>query len=168
MFIRSGMLAIGLIMISAGPTFGSSVDDNKAVVEGFVAVGNSRELDRLVDFVADDFVRHCQATPDLDIRSRDQFRAFMEADIAVFPDSQVKVEQLVAEGDRVAIWATYSGTQEGHMGTFPPSGKAMSLDFGAIFRLHDGKIVELWVTWDNMAALAQLGHFPPPEAGEDD
>lgn len=31
----------------------------------------------------------------------------------------------------------------------------MSLDFGAIFRLHDGRIAELWVIWDNMAALAQ-------------
>ena len=162
MFIRSGMLALGLIVLVVGPTFGSSADDNKAVVEGFVAVGNSRELDRLADFVADDFVRHCQATPDLDIRNRDQFRAFLEADVVVFPDSRVEVKQMVAEGDRVALWATYSGTQKGPMGPFPPSGKSMSLEFGAIFRLHDGKIAELWVTWDNLAGLAQLGLVPPP------
>ncbi len=33
---------------------------------------------------------------------------------------------------------------------------------GGIFRLEDGKIAEMWVTWDNLSALMQLGHFPPP------
>ena len=46
------------------------------------------------------------------------------------------------------------------MGPFPPSGKRLSLDFAALFRIESGKIVELWVTWDNLAALSQLGHFP--------
>ena len=167
MFIRCGVLTLSLVVFVVGPTLGSSLDDNKTVVEGFVAVGNARELDRLAEFVADDFVRHCQATPDLDIRSREQFRAFMEADVAVFPDSHVEVKQMVAEGNRVAIWATYSGTQDGPMGPFLPSGNTMLLEFGAIFRIHDGKIAELWVIWDNMAALTQLGHFPPPGVGDD-
>ncbi len=79
----------------------------------------------------------------------------------VCPDSKVEINQMVAEDDRVAIWATYSGTQEGAMGPFPPSGKRMVLEFGAIFRVEEGKLAELWVTWDNMAALSQLGHFPP-------
>lgn len=167
MFVPRGVLALGLIVVLTGPALGDPLDENKAVVEGFVSVGNARDWDRLSDFVADDFVRHCQATPELDIRSRDQFQAFMEADTAVFPDAQIEVRQLVAEGDRVAVWATYSGTQEGPMGPFPPSGARMSIDFGAIFRIQDGKIAELWVTWDNMAALVQLGHFPPPGAGQD-
>lgn len=163
---RLGLLTLCLIVLAAGPSAAGSLEDNKAIVEGFVAVGNARELERLSEFVADDFVRHCQATPEFDIRSREQFRELMEADAAAFPDSRLEVQQLVAEGDRVAVWATYSGTQRGPMGPFPASGKTMSLDFGAIFRLHDGKIVELWVTWDNMAALTQLGHFPLPEPDE--
>jgi predicted ester cyclase len=69
---------------------------------------------------------------------------------------------MLAEGDLVAIWATYEGTQRGQMGPFPPSGKKMRVDFGAILRVENGKIAELWVTWDNMAALAQLGHLPAP------
>ena len=38
----------------------------------------------------------------------------------------------------------------------------MTVDMGALFRIADGRIAELWVTWDNMSALGQLGHFPPP------
>jgi len=135
--------------------------ENKALVEGFVSVGNSRDHDQLGKFVSTDFVRHCQATPGLVITNLEQFRAFMEGDAQVFPDSRVEVQQMVAEADRVAIWATYSGTQNGAMGPFPPSGKKMVLEFGAIFRVENNKLAELWVTWDNMAALSQLGHFPP-------
>ena len=136
---------------------------NKALIRQFVEIGNSRQLDHLVDVVADDFVRHCQATPQLSVRSREDFRAFMEQDAATFPDSKVTLHQLIAEGDRVAVWATYNGTQDGQMGPFPPTGKLMNLDFGAIFRIEKGKIAELWVTWDNVAGMTQLGLFPPPE-----
>jgi predicted ester cyclase len=46
------------------------------------------------------------------------------------------------------------------MGPFPPSGKKFQVDFGAVFRMAQGKIAEWWVTWDNTAMLAQLGHLP--------
>jgi predicted ester cyclase len=48
------------------------------------------------------------------------------------------------------------------MGPFPTSGKRMEVDFGAVLRVENGKVAEMWVTWDNMAALAQLGHLPTP------
>ena len=41
-------------------------------------------------------------------------------------------------------------------------GRRYGLDFGAVFRVAKGKIAEWWVTWDNMAILAQLGHLPAP------
>lgn len=46
------------------------------------------------------------------------------------------------------------------MGPFPPSGKRVRFDFGAVFHVANGKIAEWWVTWDNLAILAQLGHLP--------
>jgi predicted ester cyclase len=51
------------------------------------------------------------------------------------------------------------GTQLGPMGPFPPSGKKVQFDFGAILRVENGKLAELWVTWDNMTVLAQLGYL---------
>jgi steroid delta-isomerase-like uncharacterized protein len=151
------------ISVVATPALADALSEYKAVIQGFVAAGNNRDFDRLSRYVADDVVRHCQATPGLEVTNLGQFIAFMEADVAVCPDSRVDVQQMVAEGDRVAIWATYTGTQEGVMGPFPPSGKQMVLEFAAIFRFEESKIAEFWVIWDNMAALAQLEHYPPKE-----
>ena len=62
----------------------------------------------------------------------------------------------------MAVWATYRGTQRGRWGSFPPSGKSLEVDFVGFFRIEQGRIAELWVTWDNLAALVQLGHLQPP------
>ena len=62
----------------------------------------------------------------------------------------------------MAFWLKYEGTQKGQMGPFPPSNKKMQLDIGGIFRIQNGKLAELWITWDNLASLIQLGHFPTP------
>jgi predicted ester cyclase len=64
----------------------------------------------------------------------------------------------------VAFWGTFSGTQEGQMGPFPPTGRRLVSEIGGMFRIEAGNIAELWVTWDNLAGLVQLGLFPPPES----
>ena len=61
----------------------------------------------------------------------------------------------------VAGLLTYVGTQEGAMGPFPATGKKAEVDYLSIIRLEGGKIAEMWVEWDNLAILSQLGHFPP-------
>jgi steroid delta-isomerase-like uncharacterized protein len=161
MSIRSIIGVVILCVVFVGSASAGTLDENKGLVEGFVQAGNTRDYDRLADYVATDFVRHCQATPGLVVTNLEQFKSFLKADVVVCPDSQVDVQMMVAEGDLVAIWATYSGTQEGAMGPFPPSGKKIVLDFGAVFRVENEKLTELWVTWDNLTALSQLGHYPP-------
>jgi steroid delta-isomerase-like uncharacterized protein len=135
-------------------------EENKVLVRRFGEAMNTRQLHLLDELVAPGFLRHCQATPEVEVRSLQEFKDFLRQDAAVFPDSIQTLQHMLAEGDLVAIWATYEGTQRGQMGPFPPSGKKMRVDFGAILRVENGKIAELWVTWDNMAALAQLGHIP--------
>ncbi len=139
----------------------TSIDDNKALVRRFGEAMNSRKLYLLDDIVASDFVRHCQATPSVNVRSLADFKEFLNQDFEVFPDSVQTLKHMVAEEDLVAIWATYEGTQLGQMGPFPPSKRKMQLDFAAVIRIQGPKIAEMWVTWDNMAGLSQLGHLPP-------
>jgi steroid delta-isomerase-like uncharacterized protein len=142
-----------------GKKMSTSVEENKLLVQRFGEAMNNRQFDLLDEIVAPDFVRHCQATPDVDVRSLEAFKGYLRQDATVFPDSVQTLRHQVAEGDFVAVWVTYEGTQKGPMGPFPPSGKKMHLEFGAFLRLRNGKISEMWVTWDNMAALAQLGHL---------
>jgi len=133
---------------------------NKTLVRRFEEVMNTRQLDALDEVVAPTFVRHCQATPNLEVRSLEEFKDFLRQDVAVFPDNTQTFTHVIAEGDMVATWATYEGTQLGQMGAFPPSGKRVRFDFAAILRVADGKLAEEWVTWDNMTILAQLGYLP--------
>ena len=136
-------------------------DQNKEIVKkSFEVVGNG-DYEQMNTYIAQDYVRHCQATPDLIIESLDAFKEFIRMDRKSIPNQKLKIKMLVAEGDLVAFWATYTGTQTGQMGPFPPTGRSAELDFAGVHRLENGKVVETWVTWDNISILSQLGHFPP-------
>jgi steroid delta-isomerase-like uncharacterized protein len=146
------------------PGSAASARENKALVEAFTAAVNNHDLIRLNDLVADDFVRHCQATPEVRVRSLGDFKSFLKANRVAFPDERVTLTQLTAAGDRVAFWGKYVGTQSGPMGPFPPSDKKMDVDISGVFRIRDGRIAELWIIWDNLAGLVQLGLVSPPGA----
>ena len=137
------------------------LDRNKVVVRRFVEAVNTANYALLDELLEPGVVRHCQATPDVAVRSRDDFKRFDQQSRATFPDQHIAIETLLAEGDRVAVYATFSGTQTGPMGPFPATGKKVEGKFLSILRLQEGKIAELWVEWDNLALLTQLGHFPP-------
>jgi predicted ester cyclase len=77
----------------------------------------------------------------------------------------VTIEKLIAEGDEVAALATYSGTLTGPMGEYPATGRSVEITFLSIFRIDTGRVAELWVEWDNVAMLTQLGLLPPPPGG---
>ena len=134
-------------------------EENKALIQRFFDAWNKRQPDAFDDLVAPDVVRHCEATPGVEVRSLDQVKDFLQQDTAVFPDSVQMIKLLVAERNLVAAWTTYEGTQQGQMGPFPPSGRKVRFDFGAVFRIDGGKIAEWWVTWDNLTILKALGHL---------
>ena len=137
---------------------------NKDLVRAFAEAGNANDLDAFDSLLAPDFVRHCQATPEVAVTTCEEFKEFYRETARTVPDQRMKLDALVAEGDRVAFWGGFSGTQEGPMGPFPPTGKRMASEIGGMFRIEAGRIAELWVTWDNLSGLAQLGLFPPPDS----
>src|SRR4051812_4743633 len=96
----------------------TTTEQNKAIVGRFIDAWNSRQPEAFDDLIAADVVRHCEATPGLEARSLAQIKAFLQQDTAVFPDSIQTIKILLAEGNLVAAWATYEGTQKGPMGPF--------------------------------------------------
>ena len=139
------------------------LEANKNLVRTFADAGNGNDLEAFDALLAPDFVRHCEATPEVNVTSCEDFKEFYRETAKTFPDQRMTLDRLVAEGDRVAFWGTFSGTQEGPMGPFPPTGKRLVSEIGGVFRIEAGRIAELWVTWDNLSGLAQLGLFPPSE-----
>jgi steroid delta-isomerase-like uncharacterized protein len=138
----------------------NSAEQNKAIVSAMIHAINIRDFEAVEALVADDVRRHSSATPGVVVENRDQFIAFLHQDLSVCPDAEQQINLMLAEGDRVAVHATYRGTQSGPMGPYPPSGKRVELPFIGILRVADGKIAEIWVEWDNLHVLSQLGHLP--------
>ena len=156
-----GLLAA--LLVGCDPSVQEQLEANKALVRQFAAsidVGDWAALDTLV---AADVQRHSRATTaDPEIRGREEFVRHEQARHTPWPDGHVTYEMMVAEGDFVAAYATFTGTNRGPLGAFPPTGRSVEAKFLALFRIEDGQIAEIWVEWDNIATLTQLGLYPPP------
>lgn len=134
-------------------------DANKAIVRGFVEAINAQDWALLREFVVAGFARHSTAGGEPGIRSREELIEFLRGEYATFPDATEWLEDLVAEGDKVAARHRFRGTQTGPLGAHPPSGRVLEATYLAIYRIEGGCIAEAWAEWDNLAGLRQLGHL---------
>ncbi|UCG88191.1 MAG: ester cyclase, partial [Gemmatimonadota bacterium] len=130
--LASASVVLGLAFGCASPT--ARLESNKELVRQFTEVLNAADWDALGEIVAEDFVRHSAATEGPPVTSRDEFVRLQQSFLVSFPDQRVTVHQLVAEGDRVAALATYSGTHTGPLGDSPATGKRAEAPFLALFR----------------------------------
>jgi predicted ester cyclase len=76
------------------------------------------------------------------------FRDYYSAIRLAVPDARYVVDDLIAEGDRVVVRWRMLGTHEGAFGDIPPTGRAITLEGIAVYRLDAGKLVERWVVSD--------------------
>jgi len=132
---------------------------NKDIARAYLEqVWNRRQFDRFDEFVAEDVVFHD--------RSGDQGGAWMKETLAAlreaFPDQKTTIEDEIAEGDRVVQRFTTTGTHQGEFNGIPATGKRIVLPSIYIFRLTDGKIVEVWAQTDGLNMMQQLGVIPAP------
>jgi len=84
--------------------------------------------------------------------------------LAAFPDFRVTTENIIAEGDKVAIRWTVNGTHLGALMGVPPTGRSVTFTGMTIYRFADGKIVENWWSYDALGMMQQItGPLPVPE-----
>jgi len=81
---------------------------------------------------------------------------------AAFPDMQVKLEDIVAEGDKVACLWTATATHKGEFMETPATGKRVTMKGIHIDRVAGGKIVQTWGLSDALGLMQQLGIGPRP------
>ncbi|MFE3323565.1 ester cyclase [Streptomyces sp. NPDC059176] len=77
-----------------------------------------------------------------------------------FPDLACAIDELVAEGPTVAERFTFTGTHQGEFHGVAPTGKRVTVQGMAMFRVTDGKIAARWGVEDQLGLLKQLGYFP--------
>ncbi len=73
---------------------------------------------------------------------------------------------MIAEGDKVVVRGTWSGTHKGEFMGIAPTGKSVSFGVIDIVRIAGGKVVEHWGQMDNLRMMQQLGVIPAPGEGE--
>jgi steroid delta-isomerase-like uncharacterized protein len=136
-----------------------SADDNKGLVRRFYDdVVNAGRLELIDEFLAPGFVDHDAfpgVTPD-----REGVREFFETVRAAFPDLRFEVDDLIAEGDKVAARVTVHGTHRHDFLGIPPTGKEVSTSLVDVIRFQDGFAVERWGVTDTLAMMEQLGGAP--------
>jgi predicted ester cyclase len=139
-----------------------SVEANKAAVAHALARLSDGDVDAFVAMLAPSYVRHCQAMPPgmQELRGPEAMKAWLLGNKVTFPDYHEEVETLVGETDFVAWRSIGTGTQAGPLGPFPPTGRRMSITIIGMHRFENGKVAETWTSWDNLAALTQLGLLP--------
>lgn len=123
----------------------------RGLYEDFINPGRLEALDQLVaaDYEGPDAARGPSA-----------FRANIAGLRAGFPDIRFKVEDLIAEGDRVVVRWSWVATHTGPFRGIPPTNKRVTNTGIAIYQFRDGKIIRNWLETDRLGALQQIGAAP--------
>jgi steroid delta-isomerase-like uncharacterized protein len=131
-------------------------EDNKAIVLRLIEeVYNEGNLGVVDELMAPDIFDHA-AVPEHQ-HGIDGSKHVMEWVREFSSDVHYDVDDIIAEGDKVAVRMTQSGTHTGTVRGIPPTGKRFSVDYVHWFRLADGKVAELWAVRDDLTRLQQLG-----------
>src|SRR5919197_2315273 len=122
-----------------------STKDNKALFRRFYEEGvhNPALFDELL---SPTYVLHFPGSPL--ISGIEHAKQLMAVYTSAFPDLQLTTEDMVAEGDKVAIRNTWRGTHQGAFQGLPPTGKYVAFTGSDVFRFVRGKIGENWSPLD--------------------
>ena len=116
-------------------------------------LATERNIDLVDELYAEDAVEH---DPLGDHRGREAIRESMELPLSGFPDMTATVEDIVAEGDTVAMRVTLRGTHDGEFMGIEPTGRKFEVGNMVFTRIEDGLIAERWIIPDMLGMLRQL------------
>jgi len=143
-----------------------TTDSNKAAVrEFFAAIDRAQDMGPLDTFAAPSYTAHFPGAQGM---GRDATKGFGGGFFAACPGLRHTVEDLVAEGDRVAARLTIRGTHSQPFvtpaGTIPPANKSFELPVLNLYRFENGKVVEHHSVFDMLGFLQQIGAMPAPQS----
>jgi steroid delta-isomerase-like uncharacterized protein len=138
---------------------GLAEEQNKQVVRQYIEAFNRQDTARLGQLVSssNQSFEFSGMHSSMDWNRTQQFFAVFWT---AFPDLSAKIEERVAEGDKVAIRVINTGTHKGHYQGIPPTGKKVSFEGRDFITLRDGKIVEQQAGVDMMELMQQIGAIP--------
>jgi steroid delta-isomerase-like uncharacterized protein len=97
-----------------------------------------------------------------DIRGLNDFKKSMGEFFDAFPDNHFSIDDMIAEGGKVAVRYRITGTHKGEFMGIPATNKKITLWAIEIDRIDGGKFVEGWISFDTLGMMQQLGLAPTP------
>jgi steroid delta-isomerase-like uncharacterized protein len=136
-----------------------STEQNKALVRRLMEEDISRGDEAVAEVIIHrDFVDH--TNPPGMQHGIDGHKAIVRLFRTVFPDLEWRIDDLIAEDDKVVARTTMQGTHQGEFFGIPPTGKRVEMTGVHIMRIADGRIIEHWGSNDDLGLMRQLGAGP--------
>jgi steroid delta-isomerase-like uncharacterized protein len=138
-----------------------STSKNKAVIRRHVEeVFNKGKLAVADEIISPDYVYH---GPVGEFKGPEGFKQMVAGGLKAFPDLHYTIDDMVAEGDTVAVRYTMTGTFKGELMGIPPTGKRVNMTEAFFYRFKNGKEVEALPFSDMITFYRQLGIPIPKE-----
>jgi len=134
--------------------------NNKALVRRlFEEVWNQGNLTAIDELFATSYIRYDPAAPEA--KGLAGFKHFVTTLRRAFPDIEVALEDVIAEGDKMAARAIWRGTHQGEYLGIAPTGRQVAVMGTVTLRIVHDKFQEGWLNMDTLGLLQQLGAIPP-------
>lgn len=133
-----------------------SANENKTLLHRYIReVWEKQNPAAVKEFLASNYRRH--TSPDAAPLTLDDQVQRLIGFRTAFPDIQIVVEEVIAEGDHIAFRSTMRGTHRGELLGIAPTGKQVTVGLVDVIRVENGKFVEQWGGPDLFDLLRQLG-----------
>ena len=130
-----------------------TLKDNKAIVRSFLEKGN-REERTPTEMCAPGFTANIGAFPAMDLEA---FKKYQANYFSAFSGSNILIEDIIAEGNRVAFRGLVRATHTGEFNNVQASGKQIAVPVIGIAHLSEGKISKWWNSPDRLSWMQQIG-----------
>ena len=136
----------------------TQTEQNKAIVRRNYETADKNDLTTFSEQLAPDIAVHLPGMPGP--LNREALIQMMNVMFSGLTQRQHVFEDQIAEGDKVATRVTLHTVHTGEFQGLPATGKQIAVPQTAIHRIQNGKIVEVWVSSDDVGMMQQLGLMP--------
>lgn len=139
----------------------SQAEQNKAIGRQIFKLLNERKLDEAFALYAEDYIYHGPGGTEL--RGRQAIRDLWGIFFVGFPDLQTTVDDMIVEGDKLAVRWRIEGTHTGEFMGIAPTNRRIEIGLNEIFRIENGQSAEAWDQYDMYGLMQQIGAIPITE-----
>ncbi len=136
-----------------------SIEENRAIARRFIQVWGKGSLD-IIDELSDSSLSVQYPIMPQIVRGNKMFKKVMENFRSAFPDSDLQIDEEIAENDKVVIRWRFSGTHKGNLLGIAPTHKRVNWTGITIYKIVEGKVVQERGEEDSLGFLRQIGIVP--------